>query len=81
MEQIVDYLSRFEQWPIWEKILWALPVIGVIWLIRVLFGILLNEQKSTAARALAGVALFVVTLAALTFAVMLYGISVERRYS
>lgn len=81
MEQIADYLSRFEQWPIWEKVLWALPLIGVVWLIRTFFGILLNDKKSTAARVGAGVALFVVTLAALTFAAVLFGIAVERRNS
>ena len=78
MDQFAEHMSRFSDWTWWERGAWALAAIGVLRLMWMLFETVLNDKKSTAARTWAGVFLFVVTLAALTFGGVVYGAMLER---
>ena len=78
MDRFAEHFSRFNDWSWWERGAWALAAIGVLRIMWMLFEAVLNEMKSPAARTWAGVVLFVVTLAMLTFAVAVYGSIVAR---
>jgi hypothetical protein len=73
MDRFAEHVSRFNDWSWWERGAWALAAIGVLRIMWMLFAAALNEKKSPVARIWAGVVLFVVTLAALTFAMAVYG--------
>jgi len=79
MNEFAEYLSRFNDWPIWEKLLWALPVLAFLRLLWWLLEVVIDEKRGALVRVGAGVVLFIATLATIVVVVLIFGAGVENR--